>query len=572
MKKSVVVILTFLILSSLVLAANETIQERASSCLDSKINDKCSTLTLEQQAFSVMSGNTECKSSLKDLGKDNECWPTSSCKIKDTSLAILALKQTGDNTDKAEEWILSKKKSPSNIEFYLEIEIPTASLSECTLSYDSVSKRITIAEDRTISGEPGSCFSLAYDNYWLKVRESCLTKNFTVSCNKDFISTILYKKTNSNVWHVSSDVQSASQSGQTSHEINAYCFSASSACNYEENLWAALAMKDESLSPLLPYLISLADDNKELFPSTFLYLFTNSEEYLSDMLALQKSDSSWDLKNKGKFYDTALAILALPDSEAENNAKSWLGEIQGADGCWNNGNIRDTGMLLWAGWPESSGGGGGSDIARCTDYSYYCISQGECDEAGGNKLGNFYCSSPQICCDTPKKQKTCDEQGGEICTSEETCDESEISASDTESCCMGSCIPIKSECELAGNSCNSVCTDNEQENSVLDCNTGICCEPKSSSLWIWILIILIILAILGIIFRNKLRLFIFKLRGGVSSQTVTKTRPPFPPATPQIRQGMRPQIMQRPVLRQQSRAKPDTELEDTLKKLREMSK
>jgi len=589
MKKAVVltVFLFAILFVSLVSAQNETVEEKAYSCLQNKVEDKCDNLQIEEQSFSLLASaynsgiKSECIDALKEKSSNNECWPSSGCKIKDTSLALLALNYAKTDTDKIEKWLLSKNKT-SPLEWYLEIDSSTA--TSCTLTYDTSSKSISISEDKKISGSPGSCFELAYDSYWLKIEPTCLRKNITVSCNKDFISTLLFKKTGSNVWHVSSNVESSSSGGKTQHTVNAFCFSTGSDCNYEDNLWAVLALKQSGndVSAYTSYLIAMAEDNDKYFPSSILYYLTSSDEYLNKILTLQKTEGYWDLGEKGKFYDTALALLALTESQAEGNAKSWLGENQGNDGCWNSGNIRDTAFLLWAAYPKAAA----AEITpnMCQDYNYYCLSQGECDQVNGSVLNNFDCSGLEVCCDKPAKEKTCTEEGGIICPTGDVCSLSTTTTTDTENCCLGTCNPETLECELAGYNCRASCLDTE-ETTTDSCNSGdVCCKAKpvgKSYWWLYVLIILIILVVLGIIFRNKLRILLFKLRGGFKTSGVTKTFPKFPPpptGQPSFRR-MIPQMFPpaRPV--QPARkpfskpvSKTDKELEETLKKLREMSK
>lgn len=577
MKKAVILVFflfAILILSSLSLAQNST-EEKAYSCLENKVDNNCANMPLEEQAFSLLA-ISKCSSELKDKSSNNECWPSSGCKIKDTALALLALSYSGADTDKIQKWLLSKNKT-SPLEWYLEIDASTN--TSCTLTYGTTSRKITISDDKKISGDPGSCFELAYNNYWLKIDPSCLRKNITISCNKDFISTLLYKKSDSQVWHVSSDVESASAGGKTQHTINSYCFSTGTTCNYEDNLWAVLALKQagSDVSSYTPYLTAFAEDNAKYFPSSILYYLTNSEEYLNEILTSQKTDGYWDLGEKGKFYDTALALLALSESDAKQNAKTWLDENQGNDGCWNSGNIRDTAFLLWAAYPKTPAAT--VTQTNCADYNSYCVSQGECDQAGGNVLNNFYCSGLKVCCDKPAEQKTCQEEGGIICPSEQVCSISTTNTSDTENCCLGSCNPQTTECEQSGYNCRTACLSAE-ETAAYTCNSGeVCCKVKTggtgtSYWWVYLLIILIILIVLGIIFRNKLKVFIFKLKGGFKTGAVSKTRPGFPPPTmqPSFRRMMPPTFPGQIQPSRKPATKTDKELEDTLKKLKEMSK
>ncbi len=587
MKKGVLFFLIAVLLISFVLAQNETIEDKAYNCLKDKVKDKCSTLSLEEAAFSLLalSDNSaiqsECKSALKSKQQSSGSFGS----IKETALSIIALNYIGEDTSKAESWLLSKTK-PSDVEWYLEIDSSNA--VQCEIRYDSTSKTINIASNKKISGDPGNCFSKAYDNYWLRIKDSCLDKEFEVSCDSDFITTLLYKKPNTNIWHVSSQVESVSAGGTTINKVNSLCFSESNSCDYEGTLWATLALYkvgNENTSSFIPYLVAFAEDNEEYLPYSFLYYLTNSEDYLQEILNLQKTQGYWDLGKKGKYYDTALALLSLTSSQAKDNAISWLEETQGNNGCWNN-NIRDTAFLIWVLWPRTPYVPPTTTTEYC-EPTYYCISVGECQDAGGNELDNYYCPGLNICCDRPKREKTCQEMGGKICPSGEICDESTVTASDTAECCLGSCIQQISECEEQGYFCRASCFDTEEETDLqcLDASE-VCCKtkprPEGGGLpwYVWLLIILIILAILAIIFRNRLKVLLFKLKGGVKKGGVTSTRPPFtPPAIPGLRTQMMPRRTRYPLpppraprTAPAAKSRTDKEFEETLKKLREMSK
>ena len=219
----------------------------------------------------------------------------------------------------------------------------------------------------------------------------------------------------------------------------------------------------------------------------------------------------------------------------------------------------------------------------CVEDNYYCITRGECIEAGGIEKGSYCPNIGEICCDKPALQLSCSSQLGTICQTDENCDGRVVTSSDSGVCCIGTCLAQiqESECEQNTFTCKSLCSDNE-ETKLYDCPTDeICCGTKTATTksywWIWLLIILIILVIIGIIFRDKLRLFIFKMRSNFKTKKGGKpeTRPPFPPAS--APRGM----MSKPVFRMPATQRPvqkrpasniDRELEDTLKKLREIGR
>lgn len=572
------VLLFTILIANLALAANDTFVEKAYSCLESRVKDKCSSLPFEEQAFSMLAAGDayNCKTSLLALSKNSgECWPSSSCRIKDTSIAILALNKIGYDTSKAENWVAKNNITPSDLEWYLEID--SASATSCTISYDSKNIRISIGDDKKISSFSDACLLSSFDSNWLKISQSCLKKKYTISCDKDFLSTILYKKPGSNVWRVSSTIQQATAKASTEHQINLYCYSVSTACNYEDNLWAALALKSagKEVSGMSPYLLALSDDNLKFFPESFLYILISSDEYLQSILSYQNNDGYWNINNQ-KFFSTALALLALPDSDAETSAKTWLEENQDSSGCW--GGVRDTAFLLYSGWPQevSSTTSGDTEPDCEVAGNYFCITPGQCDEVDGDPLPSFSCQGRagiKICCNKNKEEQTCSDMNGEECLSSQTCSLETVPASDTDDCCKGECIEQSetSECEQNSGFCLSSCSSSQEE-AGYNCNSGkICCKnsvnPSPSLWWLWILIILIILVVLAIIFRNQLRLFIFKFknRGKSGQEPVNKTRPPFFPPSQPSRPIFRPFV-------KPSSTKTDKDLDETFRKLRDMSK
>jgi len=587
MRKLGALLLVFL-LTIVIISAQDielTVDENAYSCLESKVSGKCSALSFEEQVFSLLALSynsdieNQCMSALKDNSENLECWPEGSCNIRDTALAMLALNNIGDNVEKQKNWLLDKKQTPVDVEWFLEID--SSGETDCTITADTSSSTISINEDKKMSGSTGTCLAFANDNYWLKVQASCIGRQLTISCNKDFITTMIYKEEGSNVWHVSSSLESASAGGQTTHEVGSFCLADGDDCDYEGNLWAALALQKTGydIANMLPYLITSAENNNRYFPSAFLYELTNSEDYLQEILSLQKDEGYWDLvSGKGKFYDSALALLSIAESNAQQLSEIWLTNEQETDGCWNNGDIRDTAFILWATWPRTP-----VMLAAapeyCEDFGYYCMSKGACDEAGGSSLSNFICYGLEVCCDKPQLAKTCSEEGGIICPSGQQCSISTISASDTSDCCLGDCMPELSECEDAGYLCRAQCLDDETT-ALLDCpDTDVCCRKEvreGGYFWLWFLLVLIILVVLGIIFRNRLRVLIFKIRSRFrKGGPVTKTRPAFPPAGAPGRfrkmvSRVTPRQPYKPAPRKPARK--ESEFEETLRKLREMGK
>lgn len=556
---------------------------KAYDCLEEKVKDKCSSLSCEEKIFSLLAVS-ECKNELIDDSIDNECWSKSGCKIKTTAQAILALNKEGVSTDEAETWLLSQNKTPPDVVWYLQIESPSS--TTCSITYGGSEYSVVIGEDKKISSGAGSCLSLSEGAWWLTISSSCYDNEFEISCDKQFLTSLLFKKEKSSVIHVSENTNSASAEGTTKEKVNSFCFMQGGSCDYEGSLWAALVLDylDYDISSYMPYLVTMADGNEKYLPESFLYLLTDDSDYRVSLLEKQKTNY-WE-ESGDKFYDTALALYPFQYEEPQQktSSKEWLLEVQDKGGCWK-GNIRNTAFLLYSIWPEDSIVEPITEEEDCeVDGHGYCMSSMSCQETGGTELTSYSssCSGVNICCDKEKLLDTCEEMGGEVCSFSEECSTSTIEALDTSECCLGYCSepPQETECELNGETCKDECSEDEEESSY-SCDYGkVCCvekiTPKPNYWWIWGLLILIVLVLLGIVFRDKLRPYWFRFTSLGKSKTRGGPRSGFPPPF-----GMPPRrIMPRqifpprgPSQRAPARTpRPKGELDEVLKKLKEMGK
>ena len=590
MKKKVFAILLFLLVSSIFFvsaATNQTTEEKAYSCLTNKITD-CSSLSTEEKVFSLLALG-KCKNELISDSSSNRCWPESGCKIKTTAQAILALSRSGADTSAAETWLSGKNISFSGIDWFLQVD--TNNATSCTATYSGSSHTFSTNEDKTLAGNAGSCLTV-YQNYWFKISPSCYNKKFEISCSDSFLTSLLYKKSTSTTVYVSDKTDSASGEGTTTEQVNSNCFSTGHTCDYEGTLWAALVLKykGEDVSSFIPYLVTMAEDNPQYIPNSFLYSLTNN--FRTDLLAQQQENKWWSASGD-KFYDTAVALLPFQNEDSlleKTNSQSWLGEVQGTDGCWQ-GNIRNTAFLLYSLWPSVTPQPVTSSSkanASCENSNNFCMSSASCSALSGNVLTNYSgCFGTNICCDKQQPVQSCSNQNGNLCALGEDClGGTDVSSSDStpsKVCCIGGTCGVKttSECESNNGICKSSCATNEQSSS-LSCSTGVCCMIKpTSSLNIFVIIllsVLIILAALGIIFRKKLQEFYFRLKSGKGKPVAQGSGPRFPPTSSsriypgavQRRIIPTPQP-QRPITRPPLKNKP-SEFDDVLKKLKEIGK
>lgn len=604
--KRVCMLFVFLILINMsfaIAAVNDSLislssVDKAYTCLETQLADSCgASKTAEQLSLNLLaiSYNSnlqkKCISALNELKKSDCFSETSSgpCSIKSTAMALLALNNIGEKTSVYADWLLTKRKFASDLLWYLEIDSNNATTCKIKVGTDS-EKTFTISSDKKIFGT-SNCLSVAEEGYFLKIANSCLDKSIIISCSNDFITTLLYKKSTQTTYHVSSETHSASSGGSTEELVNSYCFSLGNSCDYEGTLWAALALakSGKEISSYIPYISASSEDavNKKYFSSVFLYLMLKDDEYLTDLLSLQKESKYWDESGK-KLYDTSLALLSVQDqtNDEVTNARNYLLGIQESSGCWQS----YTNFILYSAWPKTAVISI-PDKKDCKNEGNYCTSAGYC--ALTDKLEDYYCSSlSHVCCSIKPAEETCEEKQGIECSSNQVCSIPEVSASDTSNCCLDRCEekPEETECESEGYSCKSFCSSTEEEKTdyssscILD---EICCGNKSATTgffsWttIIILIILIILIALAIIFKNKLRLGWFKLKSKFKTR-----RGPAPTSRPSSQQFptifSRPRpILPRPNYQRPMQRKPitparkserDTEFDEVMKKLREMSK
>jgi len=578
-----ILLISFLMINIFVVMAEETSEmkiDKAYDCLKQTIENKtCSELTLEQKTFSLLSVG-KCKTELINDSKNNsECWPEASCKLKETAQAILALDNLNVDTDKAKNWLLFQNATPQNLDWYLEIESPKA--TTCTISSFGFSYEINIDKDRKITSDDlGNCLTLAYSDYWLEINPNCYDKEFEISCDESFLSTLIFKKQGSSTYQLLSEVNSESAGGITTEKINSLCFKQGTECNYEGSLWAVFALDSlgEDVSSYLPYLIINSDENQKYLPDAFLYYLTNEVNYQVSLLSKQKSSQYW-LEDTDKFYDTALALYPFKYIEAQEKTDSinWLLGVQEESGCWQGG-IRNTAFILYSIWPRTFGGynggenggdNGGDETScindsdcfgdeecinniciivdnalDCRDEGGFCMSSMKCDSIGGSEL-DYTCDGVYVCCDTEIVLESCEILGGEICSSEQTCTGREISSSDTtdyKTCCYptGNCETYSPttndeyDCEEHNGTCKSTCGDAEEESWIYNCEDSLdyCCMKKpieKHNYWfVWVLLVLIFLIVLAVIFRDKLKEFWFKLKLGSGRSKPRPQRPGFP--------------------------------------------
>jgi len=619
-------IFTFLLLISFasISAENLTQVENAYTCLKDKIEDRtCQSLSPEERFFSYLSVR-HCGAEILEDSVNNECWPSNGCLVKSTAQAVLALNEADQNTEEAETWLLSQKKIPNELTWYIQAD--SNSQSSCTATYNSQPYPFTIEEDKKITaGSLGSCLSVSDNGYWMEISNSnqlgCYEEDFLISCDESFLTNLLFKKTGSSTINVAQGTSTAPSGGTTEEKINSFCLSTGSSCNYEQSLWATLALDltGNDVSLYLPYLIVMKDENPQSLSESFLYAITSNTNYQVELFAKQKpsNDGKYWSESGDRFYDTAVALYPYQQQtlEEKTRSKEWLlsDGIQGESGCWQE-NIRNTAFLLYSIWPEyaplgddnninnppGNGTSGNETTLDCIDAGKDCRSSINCLDDFGSILSDYECAYPNVCCSVPPEEESCSaDLGGIICDYDQECTNGiEEESQDLlygETCCIGGTCEEETipkydggdseECGDFGGTCRSFnCLDDESETGLYSCSAGgICCiegfesgTGNQSSLWIWILTILIIMVVIGIIFRDKLRRIFFGVKSRTgrpgSKPSYGGPRPPRRPMRPSSFMGgpnkKRPMPSRKPTSEPKLRSQ--KELDDVLSKLKKM--
>ena len=512
-KKSVLLIfiiftLFISILASVVMAeeTNDQKVEKAYSWLISKVKNKWQTLNVKQHVFSLLALN--CNStyfvpgnkSLYDKSFNSpkiRCWGAgpsrpageSGCLLTETALSKIALDTWQDNTTKVRNWLLSRNMTQfSGIDWYLQIDVDRGSTASCEIIYGGLEEKwFNVDADKKVSINQSSSKCFYFDPnqpYWFRIRANsdCYSYRYTIKCWSNatiYRTNLLYKKSGSGIWYVSSETQTGrpgvpgsgkleDQPNPLELQVPSYCLTnpGQNICDYEGTAWAARALAREGdkrdANMLVPYLVVFSDDNVKYFPSAFLYSVTGQERYNTEILAAEKIvglDKGYWLVQPivyGRVYDTAHAGLSLGGSagDAITKAKNYLLFNQERDGNLvavgygeaQKEPIRDTAFALWALWGAS------------------CPGQGR--ERGG------------------EENLTCIDLGLEYrCTGNETCDFGEIPVYNvscenvSETCCKFIGAGGETDCTNIGGSCKDYCNDTEFETSTSCPDSKYCCKP-----------------------------------------------------------------------------------------------
>ena len=555
--------------------------EEGFECLETKVGD-CSGLTTQEVVLTILATPDnifdDCVAELKSRKSSNN-WGN----IRDTALAIIAMKHAGEDTEAPEKWLLEQERTPTDLVWYLQQDSNVA--AECHIGYLAEDYIINIGANKKIDRNAGTCLTRAQSNFWLQVNPDCYEEEFTIECDQAFIANLIYKNKNSPTIYVLEGTESEPAFGSIKLNVKSKCFGDNS-CDYEATAWATLALLEtgHNVEDFIPYVVAMSDTNAQYLPEAFIYMLTNYEDYATQLIADQKLGNYWEATATAynRYYDTSLALIAIGSSSAEQivKARDWLLFSQGTNGCWQN-SVLETAAVLWALTGRSGRSSGGGGVTYCSEANYFCIPSADCID-GEDVSNNYFCPSLSDACCTDENLKSCSEYGGEECSIDEICIGNSKKATDTTDCCTGECKlrTQETECEENFYTCMDECSDFQEPMTTYSCDAPqVCCRTKTteegSAWWIWVLIILIVavLAAIAYIFRHKLKLLLFRIKTKFKKDKGERGQPPRGPGFPP-RPGFPPVRRPRPPVAQMRKSPPhrDTAMSETFSKLKEMSR
>jgi len=415
-KRLLIVLLVVVLFTNLALA--EFNPQKGVNFLVSKINSDGSVegdvvkTGFAALLFNKIGGRNEAEKAadfLKSKEDSSGCFPSSSCKVKDTAIAIIALANLNRDITKSLDF-LKKAQSTGLGTSQLLLQVATSGKGNCTASFDingqSFKKSFLIDEGR---------FSSCGNVNFLDLNSNCikggLASSFPgtevqIDCSDVSSSTVIgtiFKKNNDVFLGESFN----SKIAKIIVESGCYGVNSKTTCNLDSSLFAGWSLVEADADfNIIPFLKQNIDQNSPLHLS-LIALTTNEERFLNELKKKQNSNGGFD----NSVTTTAFAILALSQKEDVEikKARDFLKSKQNTDGSWNQ-NPLDTALGLLALSSEVV-----IDLPSGVPQPTTCDRDGFCDET----LGEDEDTCPSDCVDisdrTPREQPIeqtpCDENG-----------------------------------------------------------------------------------------------------------------------------------------------------------------
>lgn len=285
----------------------------------------------------------EAISWLNSNKNNNDCWPKTSCKVKDSSLVIWAMDEFEEDITENLEW-LENAETASTFGGNWYLQVVTSGSGECSIRY----MKNSVEVERIVEVDGGKFPGYGNSN-WLNLNsnlEAGLLTNYPsleldIDCtdiSSSTIVSILFNEGNS--YYIIDEVHS--NQATMSVENSCYGVGYKSSCNYESTLYANWVLSKLNRDIKSRFYLEQNYDENNAIHSSLLYLMTQEEKYKITLEENKRRDGSWN----NNVYSTAVALLALGSQE---DSLEWLKDKQRGDGSWN-GNVVDTAIVLIGGF------------------------------------------------------------------------------------------------------------------------------------------------------------------------------------------------------------------------------
>lgn len=284
---------------------------------------------------------------LKSKEDSSGCFPSSSCKIKDTAIAIIALTNLNRDIEKSLDF-LKKAQSTGLGTSQLLLQVATSGKGNCTASFEingqSFKKSFLIDEGR---------FSSCGNVNFLDLNSNCIKGGLAsgfpgtelqIDCSDVSSSTVIgtiFKKNNDVFLGESFN----SKIAKIIVESGCYGVNSKTTCNLDSSLFGGWSLVEADADfNIIPFLKQNIDLNSPLHLS-LISLATNEDRFLEELKKKQNANGGFD----NSVTTTAFGVLALSQKESADvkKARDFLKSKQNNDGSWNQ-NPLDTALALLA--------------------------------------------------------------------------------------------------------------------------------------------------------------------------------------------------------------------------------
>lgn len=331
--KKLIILTIFLLILPIVNAQFN--QELASNYVSEESSADMITKAYQVLSLSFYDPTTADKIATKIKAAGTTCWPTS-CQIKDTSLALMALYKRGESIDTS--WLFSKQTASTSGKWYLQID--TSATGTCEVSYDD--------EETIINVDKGELSTSYCTTKSTKLDiNSCIKPNLLSTPSKKIIvdcdelgstPTISLLNQEGTAYYI---IGKAVKNAKLTLYINNGYFGP-----IEDTLFANWFLEDINSKVESEIWLKKNFEKNSVIHNSLMYLATSNEAYLSYLINLQEQTGSF-----GDTYDTAIATLALARSGKYNSAlesaRDFLGNKQLSDGSVEN-NLLYTAITLYS--------------------------------------------------------------------------------------------------------------------------------------------------------------------------------------------------------------------------------